>query len=81
VPGFDVTQWYGLIAPARTPAAIISRLDDELIKALAAPDIKTQLANQSLEISVTTPPQFAAFIKSELAKWAKVIRESAIRVD
>ena len=81
VPGFDVTQWYGMIAPARTPAAIINRLDSELVKVLAAPEIKTQLANQSLEIAVTTPQQFAAFIKSELAKWAKVIRESSIRVD
>ena len=81
VPGFDVTQWYGLIAPARTPDAIIARLDSELLKVLATPDIKAQLANQSLEILVSTPRQFAAFIKSEVAKWAKVVRDSKIQVD
>ena len=81
VAGFDVTQWYGLIAPARTPDAIIARLDSELLKVLAAPDIKVQLANQSLEISASTPRQFAAFIKSEVAKWAKVVRDSKIQVD
>jgi tripartite-type tricarboxylate transporter receptor subunit TctC len=81
IPGYDVTQWYGMVAPARTPAAIIARLDSELIKVLAAPDIKAQLANQSLEITMSTPQQFAAFIKSERVKWAKVIKESKIRVD
>jgi tripartite-type tricarboxylate transporter receptor subunit TctC len=81
VPGFDVTQWYGMVAPARTPAAIVARLDSELVKTLAAPDVKAQLANQSLDISVATPQQFGAFIKSEVAKWAKVIADSKIQPD
>lgn len=81
IPGYDVTQWYGLVAPARTSAAIISRLNSEFIKVLELSEIKTQLNNQSLEIKTSTPPRFSEFIKSELSTWAKVVKESNMRVD
>lgn len=81
LPGYDVTQWYGLLAPARTPAAIVARLDSDLTKVLAIPEIKTQLANQSVEVTLTSSQAFAALIKSERATWAKVIKEAKVRVD
>ena len=76
IPDYDVSQWYGLLAPAQTPAAIIARLNSDMTKVLAMPEVKAPLTNQSLEITPTTPQQFAAFIKSELVKWAKVVKES-----
>lgn len=81
ISGYDVTQWYGLFAPAQTPAAIIAKLNSDLIRILDLPDVKAQMAALSLEIMTGTPQQFAAFVKSELVKWAKVVKESNMRVD
>ena len=76
-PGFEVTQWYGLLAPARTPATIISRLHLKTVKALAQSDLRARFPEYDLVGS--SPEEFAAFIKSEITKWAKVIKESGIK--
>jgi tripartite-type tricarboxylate transporter receptor subunit TctC len=81
IPGYETIQWYGLLAPARTPAAIVTKLHAELTKVLEMPEIKAQLANQSIEPAKSTPDEFALFIKSELAKWSKVVKQSGMRVD
>lgn len=80
-PGFEVTVWYGLLAPARTPAAIVGKLHLETVKALALPDLRAKLADLGLEGIGNSPDEFAAVIKSEIPKWAKVIKESGIKSD
>jgi len=80
-PGFEVTVWFGLLAPARTPAAIVRKLHLETVKALALPDLRAKLADLGLETIGDSPHEFAAVIKSEIPKWAKVIKESGIKPD
>jgi tripartite-type tricarboxylate transporter receptor subunit TctC len=80
-PGFEFTGWQGLLAPARTPAAIVRKLHLETVKALALPDLRAKLADLGLEGIGNSPDEFAAVIKSEIPKWAKVIKESGIKPD
>ena len=72
--GFDANNWYGLLAPAKTPRPIVSKLNAEVVKVLQMPDIKQYLFSQGLDPAPTTPEEFGAYIKSEMAKWAKVVR-------
>lgn len=78
VPGFEADNWYGVVTVAKTPPAIIKRLNAELVKALHMPDVKQLLLNQGLEVRTSTPQEFAAYIKSEYEKWAKVIKAAGI---
>jgi tripartite-type tricarboxylate transporter receptor subunit TctC len=80
-PGFEYTNWNGLLAPARTPATIVGKLHLETVKALALPDLRAKLADLGLEGIGNSPDEFAAVIKSEIPKWAKVIKESGIKPD
>jgi tripartite-type tricarboxylate transporter receptor subunit TctC len=80
-PGFESTSWYGLLAPARTPATIVGKLHLETVKALALPDLRAKLAALGLEGIGNSPDEFAAVIKSGIPKWAKVIKESGIKPD
>jgi tripartite-type tricarboxylate transporter receptor subunit TctC len=80
-PDFEVTGWIGLLAPARTPAAIVRKLHLETVKALALPDLRAKFADLGLEPIGNSPDEFAAVIKSEIPKWTKVIKESGIKPD
>ena len=80
-PGFEVTVWYGLLAPAGTPATIVGKLHLETVKALALPDLRAKLADLGLEGIGSSPDEFAAVIKSEIPKWAQVIKKSGIKLD
>jgi tripartite-type tricarboxylate transporter receptor subunit TctC len=80
-PGFESTEIYGLLAPARTPATIVRKLHLETVKALALPDLRAKLADLGMEGIGNSPDEFAAIIKSEIPKWAKVIKESGIKPD
>lgn len=77
--GFDANNWYGIVVPAKTPRPIINRLNAETAKILAMPDIKNFLFNQGLDVAPGTPEAFGAYIKSERAKWAKVVKESGAK--
>ena len=81
LPGFDANNWYGLVVPARTPRAIIDRLNAEVTKILGMPEVKTTLFNQGLDPAPGTPEQFGAYIRSERIKWAKVIKESGAKAE
>jgi tripartite-type tricarboxylate transporter receptor subunit TctC len=81
VPGYDVSSWYGLLAPAGTPAAAVARLQREIAKVLRLPDVSEKLMAQGLDLVGNTPEEFAAILKSEIAKWAKVVTASGARVD
>ena len=81
VPGYDVTTWYGLLVPAGTSSEIIARLNGATINAMAHPAVKERFATTDLDPNTSTPEQFGAYIRGEVAKWAKVIRESGIQGD
>jgi tripartite-type tricarboxylate transporter receptor subunit TctC len=81
VPGFEVIGWNGLVAPARTPKEIIAKLNAELKKALDQPDTKERFAAQGFSATWTTPEKFGAYIESEHAKWAKVVKDSGAKID
>jgi tripartite-type tricarboxylate transporter receptor subunit TctC len=81
VPGYETTLWYGIIAPARTPEAIVKRVNAELAAALRNPDVIEKLSTQAVEPFHTSPEQFATLIRVELEKWAKVIKAGAIKID
>ncbi len=76
MPGFEVNNWYGLVAPAKVPADIIATLNRQVRVALESPEVKDSMVKQGLDPAGGTPEEFGAYIKSELAKWAKVIRAS-----
>jgi len=78
VPGYEAATWYGLLAPAGTPKAIVDRLHAEIVKILAT-DTRQRLAAQGFEPAGTTPAEFAGYIKSEIVKWGKVIKAAGIR--
>jgi tripartite-type tricarboxylate transporter receptor subunit TctC len=80
-PGFEVTLWGGLLTPAGTQATIIRRLHLETVKVLALADVRAKFADLGLETIGNSPDEFAALIKSEIPKWAKVIKESGIKPD
>ena len=79
LPGFEANNWNGIVVPAKTPRAIINRLNKEFTAALSLPDIKQFLFNQGLDAAPDTPEAFAAYIKSETVKWAKVIKAAGIQ--
>jgi len=79
--GFDANNWYGIVVPAKTPRPIINRLNAEVAKILHMPEIKTFLFNQGLDVAPGTPEQFGAYIKSERAKWAKVVKAAGAKAN
>ena len=76
MPGFEVNNWYGLVAPVKTPPEVIALLNRQVRAALEAPEVRESMLKQGLDPAGGTPEEFGAYIKSELAKWSKVIRAS-----
>jgi len=81
LPGFDASSWFGLLAPAGTPPAIIAKLNTEIAKWLATPEAKEKLVAIGANIAGGTPEDFARHVQAETAKWAKVVKESGAKVD
>jgi len=79
VPGFEVTTMYGISAPAKTPRVIIDRLHGEIVRALNSPDLRGKLVEAGADPVGSTPEEYTAFIKTEIAKWAKVINAAGIK--
>ncbi len=78
VPGYEVIGWNGILAPARTPRTIIARLHGEIVKVLRSPDIVEQLAAQGVDLIGNTPEEFAAIIRSDVEKWARVLKSAGV---
>jgi tripartite-type tricarboxylate transporter receptor subunit TctC len=81
VPGYAMSTWYGAVAPVKTPREIVVKLNQEMLKALAAPEVKERLASLGADIVASSPEQTAAFFKTELAKYTKVAQAANIRAD
>ena len=81
LPGFDVQPWFGIVAPAATPAPIVANLNAEIAKVMRQPDVKKQLADQGAEAVTSAPAEFGSFIDSEIIRWAKVVKESGAKAD
>jgi len=79
--GYEANNWYGLMVPANTPRAIINRLNAETVKVLNMPEVKTFLFNQGLDAAPSTPEEFGAYIRSERAKWAKIVKASGAKAE
>ena len=79
--GFDISTWFGVFVPAGTPRPIVDRLHREFASALAEPDVREKLLNLGAEPVGNTPEQFAAFVKSEAAKYAKLVKASGAKID
>ena len=81
-PGYEMTIWLGLFAPAGTPEAVLGRLREEIAKTLASPDVKERLARAGgLQPFVTSPAEFAALIRRDYDKYGKLVREIGVRAD
>jgi len=80
-PGFEVRSWYGLLAPAKTPPAIVQRLQQEIAGVLRRPDVLERFAGDGLEPGGITPEEFTAFVAAEIKRWGGVVRTAKIRLD
>jgi tripartite-type tricarboxylate transporter receptor subunit TctC len=81
LPGFETGSWQGVLAPAGTPAAIVNKLNAELRRILALPAIRAQLAEQGTEARADTPAALGNFIRKEIVRWAKVAKQSGVKVE
>jgi tripartite-type tricarboxylate transporter receptor subunit TctC len=81
LPGFEVTTWYGILAPAGTPRPVIARLNAELVKVMHSPEMKERLAGIGTDPVTSTPEEFTAYIQAEIGKWGDVIRKAGLKAD
>lgn len=81
LPGYSVTAWWGMLAPAGTPQAIVTRLYRDVARLLQTPDLRGRLAAVGITTVGSSPKEFGAFIRREIATWAKVVKESGARID
>lgn len=79
--GFEAGAWYGVLAPAATPRAIVDRLNGELVRILRLPEVQPRLRSEAYDVIADTPEQFAAAIRAELAKWAPIVKQAGLRAE
>ncbi|MFO1047569.1 MAG: tripartite tricarboxylate transporter substrate binding protein [Geminicoccaceae bacterium] len=80
LPGFEASQWYGIVAPAGTPDPIVQRLNAAVRQAMASPEVVTKLASEGADPWLTTPPEFSEIIATDIARWGQLIRDNGIQV-
>lgn len=81
LPGFDITNWYGIAGPKGMPRAIVTKLNGEVLRALSAPDLRAAFEKEAIEIIGSTPEAFGEYLKSELVKWGRLVKSSGLKVD
>ncbi len=81
VPGYDVTVWFGVLTVAGTPPEIVKRLNSEMVKILTSPDVKERISKSGVDVVASLPEHFSGFLRSEVARWAKVVQEANIKAD
>jgi tripartite-type tricarboxylate transporter receptor subunit TctC len=75
VPGFEITGWYGMVAPLNTPKPLLAKINGDVVKALNAPDLQGKLAGLGAEATPSTPEEFGDFLRKESARWEKTLRQ------
>ena len=78
VPGYDVSGWYGICAPAGLPKAVLANFNDGLVKVLASAELQQKLGEQGIDVASSTPEQFLSYVKTEMVKWSKVVKEAGL---
>lgn len=81
VPGYEAVNWYGVFVPAGAPKDIVAKLHADIVRALKLPDVKERFAGEGGDIIANTPEEFGAFIRMEIPKWSKVIKDASVKVD
>jgi tripartite-type tricarboxylate transporter receptor subunit TctC len=81
MPEFEVDTWYGVLAPAGVPREVVARLNGDLVRIMRAPDMRERLATMGIQPLASTPEEFGEFLKNEVARWGKVVRESGAQVE
>ena len=81
VPGYDASSWFAFLAPAATPKSIVTRLNTEAMKALQAPEVRDALIRQGMDPAGSTPGEIDAYLRAEIAKWTRVVKEAGIRAE
>jgi len=81
LPKFEVTTWYGILAPAGTPRAIVTRLNAEIVRIMHVQEMKDRLAAMATDPVTSTPEEFADYIKREIAKWGEVVQQAGLKAD
>lgn len=80
-PDYDMTAWWGVVVPVRTPRPLVNRLHDDIVRLLAVQDVRERLAAQGIEVAATTPQQFEAFLRAEIVRWGKAVKQSGAKPD
>ena len=81
LPGFELVGWYGMAAPAKLPKPILTRLHDEIVKIMRAPDVRDRILADGSEVAVSTPEDFRLYMLADLAKWARLVKESGAKLE
>ena len=81
MPGFEMGLWYGVLAAAKTPPAIVKKLNGEIVKAIQDPDTKARMARESADPLPSTPEEYGAYLRSELERWTRVIKTAGVKLD
>ncbi len=81
MPGYEVLNWFGVAAPARTPQAIVTRLNAAIVKSLQLPEVREKLTGEGSEVAGSSPAQFAQFLERDLVKWAQIVKAAGIKAN
>jgi tripartite-type tricarboxylate transporter receptor subunit TctC len=81
LPGYEVTNWYGVMAPAGIPKDVLTRVNADLVRILKQPDVQQRFQGEGGDIIANTPDEFSKFIRNEIAKWDKAVKASGAKVD